>query len=665
MIYDLTYTKDQAWMESSRDSDQEINANMVFMAQIEKVLSNSEASSSSADKKIYEVSYYLLESESESEFETLEYYDNSTHYGLFVNNDDDQEIFHDAIDSASENFIKNHIDSQKVYVDRMYNGRKGIGFENPSYFCKAKELRPSLYDDRVIGLGYTLMDLTHWNEALKIEKFKRGRDNKIEFAYDYENLNASYVNKKINFSDDYFQEIINLNFEKINSTFQQTSSLKPNKMHKAFPLPVMVFPLPEEVPTTSEESSHCQKKKDATAEKIALLLKSSSNCQSKSYDSYANLQIKESKAYKTYLGYAIGTIPPKVAKKFKKASPSKKDSVLVQVDEEPVQKGKRVKRSTKKSLTTPATGIVIREPPVETQSKRKEKVDVARGKGIDLFFKVDLTEEALMKEIRKKSLRDFHRNYDKPGVPDVTKDDSTKSESESWGNDDDDRNDEEGSEQENNSEEHESDSEQDTDGSESDSKFDQQDDNDDDEVKDDDTTSGEKSGRTVTLTAEDIQRKKNDVKVRTTLLLSLLDEHQLRFKIEQDDLNQKFFISLAPEWLMHTIVWKNRSDLNTMSLDDLYNHLKGYESEVQKKSEPNSQNMAFISSAKHISKNEDGNTVCVPTASTNVPTASASVATICQDTACAYIAFQSSGSQIKFEDINQIDKDDMEEIDIK
>nr|GFA56920.1 hypothetical protein [Tanacetum cinerariifolium] len=41
------------------------------------------------------------------------------------------------------------------------------------------------------------------------------------------------------------------------------------------------------VPTASEESSHCQKKRDPTAMKIALLLKSSSNCQSKSYDSYA------------------------------------------------------------------------------------------------------------------------------------------------------------------------------------------------------------------------------------------------------------------------------------------------------------------------------------------------------------------------------------------
>nr|GEX06158.1 integrase, catalytic region, zinc finger, CCHC-type, peptidase aspartic, catalytic [Tanacetum cinerariifolium] len=107
--------KDQAWMESSSDSDQEINANRVFMAQIEKVLSDFEASSSSADEKISEVSYYLSESKSEYEFKSLEYYDNSTNYGLFVNNDDDQENFHDAIDSASENFIENHIDSQKDY----------------------------------------------------------------------------------------------------------------------------------------------------------------------------------------------------------------------------------------------------------------------------------------------------------------------------------------------------------------------------------------------------------------------------------------------------------------------------------------------------------------------------------------------------------------------
>nr|GFB77750.1 hypothetical protein [Tanacetum cinerariifolium] len=111
--------------------------------------------------------------------------------------------------------------------ETLYNGRKGIGFENPSYFEKAKDLRPSLYDKKVIGLGYTLMFLIHSDEALEIKKFKRERENKIEFAYDYGNLNASYVNEKIKFSNDYFQEIINLDFEKIDSSFQQTSSLKP------------------------------------------------------------------------------------------------------------------------------------------------------------------------------------------------------------------------------------------------------------------------------------------------------------------------------------------------------------------------------------------------------------------------------------------------------
>nr|GEU63038.1 hypothetical protein [Tanacetum cinerariifolium] len=47
--------EDQAWMESSSDSDWEINSNMVFMAHIEKVLLESDKSSSSAEETIIEV----------------------------------------------------------------------------------------------------------------------------------------------------------------------------------------------------------------------------------------------------------------------------------------------------------------------------------------------------------------------------------------------------------------------------------------------------------------------------------------------------------------------------------------------------------------------------------------------------------------------------------
>ncbi|GJW88089.1 hypothetical protein Tco_0163429 [Tanacetum coccineum] len=220
--------------------------------------------------------------------------------------------------------------------------------------------------------------------------------------------------------------------------------------------------------------------------------------------------------------YSNGVVPPNIARKFKKASPTKKDSDLVPVDEEPVTKGKRVKRSVKKSSTKPATGIVIREPPVEAKSKgkEKEKVDVAHGKGIELLSKVVLTKKAQRKEVRKKSLRYFHMTHpsgsgtgaenplsvekitptvtsegtgDKPGVPDVTEDDSTESEFGSWGNDEDDNNNkqkasDEGSGQENESEEQEFDSEQDeesNDDNQEEEEVDQENKSEDDEIESD------------------------------------------------------------------------------------------------------------------------------------------------------------------------------------
>ncbi|GJX05319.1 hypothetical protein Tco_0191235 [Tanacetum coccineum] len=233
--------------------------------------------------------------------------------------------------------------------------------------------------------------------------------------------------------------------------------------------------------------------------------------------------MKESKAYKTYLGFATGAVPPKAARKFKKEYPSKKDNVPIPEDEEPVKKGKRLKTATKKSASKPATGIVIKEPAVETKSKRKvkEKVDVAHGKRIELLSDVALMEEAQMKEVRKKSLRDFHKTHpsgsgtvaedppsvakitppvisegtgDIPGVPDVTNDDSSESESESWGNDEDDSNEEhvssnEGSEEENESAKQASDSEQEEESDDDDQEENK--DDDDLELKSNDETKGD------------------------------------------------------------------------------------------------------------------------------------------------------------------------------
>nr|GEV36607.1 transcription factor E2FB-like [Tanacetum cinerariifolium] len=179
----------------------ELSVNMVFMAKIEKIISDSEKRSSSAKEKIIGVSYYSSNSGNDSEYETSDYYDNFTIYGLFVDNDDNQETFHDANETTSENVDENHVVSQKDHneseadhnesADKDYLVNKLIAkftkkiakcIENPSYFCKENELRPSLYDERVIGLGYTSMFLTHSDQALEIEKFKIATKNKIEFA---------------------------------------------------------------------------------------------------------------------------------------------------------------------------------------------------------------------------------------------------------------------------------------------------------------------------------------------------------------------------------------------------------------------------------------------------------------------------------------------------
>nr|GEW93024.1 hypothetical protein [Tanacetum cinerariifolium] len=45
-------------------------------------------------------------------------------------------------------------------------------------------------------------------------------------------------------------------------------------------------------------------------------------------------------------------------------------------------------------------------------------------------------------------------------------------------------------------------------------------------------------------------------------------------KLLQEDVKQKFLRSLSPEWNTHVVVWRNKADLDTMSMDDLYYNLK-------------------------------------------------------------------------------------------
>nr|GFB87381.1 hypothetical protein [Tanacetum cinerariifolium] len=69
----------------------------------------------------------------------------------------------------------------------------------------------------------------------------------------------------------------------------------------------------------------------------------------------------------------------------------------------------------------------------------------------------------------------------------------------------------------------------------------------------------------------------------------------------------------------------------------------------------------------HLNGKGKVHTASVLTVSTQVSTTSTDIVadSLSHETVCAYIATQSNGSQIKYEDITQIDKDDIEEIDIK
>nr|GFA83689.1 hypothetical protein [Tanacetum cinerariifolium] len=98
-------------------------------------------------------------------------------------------------------------------------------------------------------------------------------------------------------------------------------------------------------------------------------------------------EMRETKAYKTYLGYATGATPLKKAQKFKKPASPQPTNVLVS-PEEPTRKSKRVKRPTKKSTKAPTRGIVIRETLKMSLSKKKEKMIAEKHKGIDLLSKV-------------------------------------------------------------------------------------------------------------------------------------------------------------------------------------------------------------------------------------------------------------------------------------
>nr|GEX51577.1 hypothetical protein [Tanacetum cinerariifolium] len=96
-------------------------------------------------------------------------------------------------------------------------------------------------------------------------------------------------------------------------------------------------------------------------------------------DDMINQDIKDSEAYKTYYDFPTRKVPPRKARKYKKvASPLRNLSPVEEAEH--VKKGKRVKRHAKNSTTVAITGVVKRDTPGVSVSKKKapDKTDKSK-----------------------------------------------------------------------------------------------------------------------------------------------------------------------------------------------------------------------------------------------------------------------------------------------
>ncbi|GJZ44600.1 hypothetical protein Tco_0591855 [Tanacetum coccineum] len=113
--------------------------------------------------------------------------------------------------------------------------------------------------------------------------------------------------------------------------------------------------------------------------------------------------------------------------------------------------------------------------------------------------------------------------------------------------------------------------------------------------------------------------------------------------ITQEDMNLKLLRSLPSEWKTHALIWRNKQEIETISLDDLYNNLKIYELEIS----GSSNNTVYGFSVAHTQSN---------------PTSGDNLSNI---VICAFLASQPNSPQLAQVDLEQIDPDHLEEMDLQ
>nr|GEU52967.1 hypothetical protein [Tanacetum cinerariifolium] len=144
-------------------------------------------------------------------------------------------------------------------------------------------------------------------------------------------------------------------------------------------------------------------------------------------------------------------------------------------------------------------------------------------------------------------------------------------------------------------------------------------------------------------TAEQRLARKNELKAKSTLMLAIPDEQLLKFHACKDakSLWEAIKNRLPLAWNNIALIMRNKSDLDTLSMDDLYNNLKFKTSSTNET--VNTAHSVFAASSKD----------------------QASTASYANDVMFSFFSNQSNASQLDNEDLEHIDTDDLKEMDLK
>ncbi|KAI3735348.1 hypothetical protein L6452_14843 [Arctium lappa] len=127
-------------------------------------------------------------------------------------------------------------------------------------------------------------------------------------------------------------------------------------------------------------------------------------------------------------------------------------------------------------------------------------------------------------------------------------------------------------------------------------------------------------------------------------------------QIDQDGLNRKFLRSLSDEWTMYTVSFRQNDQLEEKELDDLYNDLRVFESEIEAKRRPS----GYVHNAALLSASTDSTSNPESVSAANGANQEKGNETVFE----AFLASHGNSSLIN-DDLEQLHPDDLEEMDIK